>query len=137
AVVRSLADNPQLQEQVTRMDDIVNYQLKRAAMSGGSGLGSAPVEVAPVVISIRDTLQKVYAEKSISFHLNIDPVARFSGDKGDLMEIVGNLLDNACKWCRSRISVVARSLPESGKRRAGLVLIVEDDGPGIASEQRA
>jgi two-component system, OmpR family, sensor histidine kinase PhoQ len=136
AVIRSLADNPQLQEQITRMDDIVSYQLKRAAMSGGTGLGTAPIEVASVIEALRETLQKVYAEKRVNIELQIDSTSRFIGDRGDLMEIVGNVLDNACKWCRSRVRVTAQPLGQRSMRRAGLLLIVEDDGPGIASDQR-
>lgn len=136
AVVRSLADTPQLQEQVTRMDEIVSYQLKRAAMSGGTGLGSAPVEVKEVVHALRDTLLKVYAGKGIEIRADIDARARYIGDRGDLMEIVGNLLDNACKFCRKQVSVSAQPLVTPGTRREGVVLVVEDDGPGIAPEQR-
>jgi len=136
AVVRSLATSAQLQEQVTRMDDIVSYQLKRAAISGGTGLGTAPVEVAGVVEALRETLQKVYADKKVAIELEVDPAARFVGDRGDLLEIVGNVFENACKWCRTRVKLTAQPLVEPGVRRAGLLLVVEDDGPGIAPEQR-
>lgn len=136
AVVRSLANTPQLQEQVTRMDDIVSYQLKRAAMSGGTGLGSAPIEVKPVLDALRSTLLKVYADKQLDIQLEIDAAARFIGDQGDLMEISGNLLDNACKWCRSKVKFTCTPLTTPGSRREGLIIVVEDDGPGIAPEQR-
>lgn len=136
AVVRSLASNPQLQEQITRMDEIVSYQLKRAAMSGGTGLGTAPIEVADVIEALRDTLRKVYYEKKIDMRLRIDSSARYVGDRGDLLEIAGNIFENACKWCRSTVQVTAQPLNESGRRRAGLLLVVEDDGPGIAPTER-
>jgi len=136
AVVRSLATTPQLQEQVTRMDEIVGYQLKRAAMSGGTGLGSAPIEVAGVFESLRVTLQKVYADKHIDIKLQVEPTARYVGDQGDLLEITGNILDNACKWCRTQVMLTASPLVTPGTRREGLILIIEDDGPGIAVEKR-
>lgn len=136
AVARSLADSPQLQEQISRMDDIVKYQLKRASMSGGSGLGSAPIEVKAVIEALRDTLLKVYADKKLTLHTNVDPSARFIGDKGDLMEIAGNLLDNACKWCTSKVMLTAAPLVVPSSRREGLILVVEDDGPGIAEAKR-
>jgi len=136
AVARSLATTPQLQEQITRMDEIVGYQLKRAAMSGGTGLGSAPIEVRGVVEVLRATLQKVYADKRVDIQLHVDPAARYVGDQGDLMEIAGNLLDNACKWCRTHVKMTASPLVSASSRREGLLLIVEDDGPGIALEQR-
>jgi two-component system sensor histidine kinase PhoQ len=137
AVLRSSATTPQLQEQVTRMDEIVSYQLKRAAMSGGTGLGSAPIEVKSVIEALRDALLKVYADKGVAIRCDVDPHARFIGDRGDLMEIAGNLLDNACKFCRKQVSIVAKPLVTPRTRREGLLLIVEDDGAGIAAEQRA
>jgi two-component system sensor histidine kinase PhoQ len=136
AVARSLADSPQLQEQISRMDDIVRYQLKRASMSGGTGLGSAPIEVSGVLTALRETLLKVYADKHLSLQVEADTAARFIGDDGDLMEIAGNLLDNACKWCKSQVKVTAKPLASPGSRREGLLLSVEDDGPGISPEQR-
>ncbi|MDX1653835.1 MAG: ATP-binding protein [Candidatus Competibacteraceae bacterium] len=68
--------------------------------------------------------------------LKADDQARFFGDEGDLMEILGNLADNACKWARSRVVVIARYRPDP-PGRGELTLIVEDDGPGIAEQQRA
>jgi two-component system sensor histidine kinase PhoQ len=136
AVVRSLAESPQLQEQITRMDDIVNYQLKRAAMSGGTGLGSAPIEVKGVIDALRSTLLKVYADKQLDLQVDVDPAARFIGDQGDLMEIAGNLLDNACKFCRKQVRFAAQPLISPGTRREGLLIVVEDDGPGITLDQR-
>jgi two-component system sensor histidine kinase PhoQ len=136
AVARALATTPQLQEQITRMDEIVGYQLKRAAMSGGTGLGSAPIEVAGVFESLRVTLQKVYADKPIDIKLQVDANARYIGDQGDLLEITGNILDNACKWCRTQVLLSAAPLVTPGTRREGLILIIEDDGPGIAVGKR-
>jgi two-component system, OmpR family, sensor histidine kinase PhoQ len=136
AVARSLATTTQLQEQITRMDEIVGYQLKRAAMSGGTGLGSAPIEVSGVIEALHATLQKVYADKRVDMQLRIDPASRYSGDQGDLLEIAGNLLDNAYKWCRTQVRVTAVPLVTPGIRREGLLLSVEDDGPGIAIDQR-
>jgi two-component system sensor histidine kinase PhoQ len=118
------------------MDDIVRYQLKRASMSGGTGLGSAPIEVSGELAALRETLLKVYADKHLSLQVEADTEARFIGDDGDLMEIAGNLLDNACKWCKSQVKVTAKPLASPGSRREGLLLSVEDDGPGISPEQR-
>ena len=56
---------------------------------------------------------------------------KFFGDRGDLTEMAGNLMDNACKWSRSRVRVSAGSVNRPNARRKGLELRVEDDGPGI------
>jgi two-component system sensor histidine kinase PhoQ len=145
AVMRNLLASPQatslpvarqLDEQVGRMDDIVKYQLKRAAASGGTGLGNAPVDVRENLEALRGALLKVYVERGIECELAVDTGCMFIGDREDLTEIAGNLLDNAFKWARSRIRMTARRLTAPGARREGLALCVEDDGPGIPPKQR-
>jgi two-component system sensor histidine kinase PhoQ len=125
-----------LSPQVERMNEIVGYQLQRAAAwGGGATLGRAPIEVARVIRSIEEALQKVYAEKKVIFTGEVAAGARFYGEEGDLMELAGNLLDNAFKWCRGRVTLRAGPLTSAGQRRAGLVLVVEDDGRGIDEAQ--
>jgi two-component system sensor histidine kinase PhoQ len=117
------------------MSGIIEHQLKRAA-SGGALLGQAPVEVAPLVADLRSALLKVYANKDLSVELNIAAAVHFLGDRGDLTELLGNLMDNACKWCRGRVRVSAAldAAADAGQR---LLLAVEDDGPGISAADRA
>jgi len=122
--------------EIDRMTGIIEHQLKRAAASGGALLGQAPVEVAQVAAELRSTLLKVYAGKDLSLELAIAPATLFVGDRGDLTELMGNLLDNACKWCRSRVRLTAGS-DESAGPRERLTLIVEDDGAGISAADRA
>ena len=125
-------DAQALRPQVERMNDIVGYQLQRAAAwGGGVTLGRAPIDVARVVRAVADALQKVYADKRVQYTERVETGARFFGEEGDLMELAGNLLDNAFKWCRTRVAVGAAPLASAGQRRAGLLLVVEDDGPGI------
>jgi two-component system, OmpR family, sensor histidine kinase PhoQ len=122
--------------EIDRMTGIIEHQLKRAAASGGALLGQAPVEVAQVAAELRSTLLKVYAGKDLSLELAVAPAALFVGDRGDLTELIGNLLDNACKWCRSRVRLTASS-DESAGPRERLNLVIEDDGPGISADDRA
>lgn len=126
----------QLDEQVGRMDELVKYQLKRAAVSGGTGLGSAPVNVRENLESLRAALLKVYAERGIECELAVEEGCVFFGDREDLTEIAGNLLDNAFKWTRTKVRLRAQRVSAPHARRDGLTLIVEDDGPGIPEEQR-
>jgi two-component system sensor histidine kinase PhoQ len=114
-----------LQEQVDRMDRIVGYHLQRAAASGRGGL-VAPQPVRPAVERMIKALSKVYADKQIDTRIEVDPALRFRGDEADLLEMLGNVLDNACKWCSTQVRVSATL---NGTR---LSLSVEDDGPGIA-----
>ena len=122
--------------EIDRMSDIIEHQLKRAAASGGALLGQAPVEVAQVAAELRGALLKVYADKDLVIELAVAPTAQFVGDRGDLMELLGNLLDNACKWCRSRVRLSAAADAAAGPRER-LSLVIEDDGPGISAEDRA
>lgn len=141
AVLQSSAENPQdpeelqavVKEQVERMNQLTGYQLQRAATSGWSVL-AAPVDVRAISQKVLGGLRKVYAEKAVVAELLEGEVAEFHGDEGDLMEIVGNLVDNAFKWCghRVRIRAESRTTPKSGE--ADLFILVEDDGPGVAPD---
>ena len=122
--------------EIDRMSGIIEHQLKRAAASGGALLGQAPVEVAQVAGELRATLLRVYADKDLVIELITAPGAQFIGDRGDLTELLGNLLDNACKWCRGRVRLTATVDASAGPRER-LNLVVEDDGPGISTEDRA
>ncbi len=119
---------PTVLEQVGRMEEIVAYQLSRAATSGHQTF-ALPLPLEPYAEEIVRSLEKVYATKGVLCEFDIDRAARFHGDQGDLMELLGNLLENAFKWADHRVVLSARPLP--GAKRAGLELCVEDDGPGI------
>ena len=136
ASLSSSAPAGPVEAEIDRMTGIIEHQLKRAAASGGALLGQAPVEVAQVAAELRSTLLKVYAGKDLSLELAVAPATLFVGDRGDLTELIGNLLDNACKWCRSRVRLTASS-DESAGARERLNLVIEDDGPGISADDRA
>jgi len=121
------------QEQLQNMNEIVEYQLHRAAAAGRTAL-SAPLPVAPVARKIITALEKVYAAKSLQMETAIAPDAMFRGDEGDLLEILGNIADNAFKWAHSRIRVEIQNQPE-GQPGLRLILRIEDDGPGIPDDQ--
>jgi two-component system sensor histidine kinase PhoQ len=120
--------------QVQRMSEIVSYQLSRAARSGHA-LFAAPVDVEPRAEEIVGSLEKVYAGRGVLCEFDIDPAARFYGELGDLQELLGNLLENAFKWARKRAMLTVRMEQAAGTRRPGLLLHVEDDGPGIPAEK--
>jgi two-component system, OmpR family, sensor histidine kinase PhoQ len=133
---RELLLSKQLDEQVGRMDDIVKYQLKRAAASGGTGLGTAPIDVRSALEALRAALLKVYVDRNIDCELLVAPLCLFTGDREDLTEVAGNLLDNAFKWSRGKVRLTADRITDPTARRDGLRLVVEDDGPGIPVDER-
>lgn len=120
--------------QARRMEDIVAYQLSRAATSGHQTY-SAPIPVDASAEEVVRSLEKVYAIKGILCEFDLEPGATFQGEAGDLMELLGNLLENAFKWARRKVLLTIQHCPVPGSRRAGLCIVVEDDGPGIADDQ--
>lgn len=135
AVLRGLGgstgeQSPMLHEQIDRMDHIVQYQLQRAATAGRSAL-AAPLPLRPTVERLLATLQKVYRDRGVTVELALEEAVAFRGDEGDLMELLGNLLDNAFKWSAGTIRITAQSNADR------LELAVEDDGPGIDATQAA
>lgn len=141
AVIRSELDSDHeppevrktVEDQVARMNEIVAYQLSRAATSGHQTF-AAPLPIAPCAEEIVLSLEKVYASKSVLCEFDIDPSACFYGEQGDLMELLGNLLENAFKWANRRVLLTVRTMTIAPQRRAATLITVEDDGPGIAPE---
>ena len=133
AVLRSALAEPahlpaNVAQQVSRMDDIVQYQLGRA-IAGGAARFAPPLVLMPIVERIRDALAKVYAEKGLGFNVDCPTDLRWRIDEGDLFEMLGNLMDNAAKWARSRVEV--RVWREAGR----LCICIEDDGPGFSDTE--
>ena len=125
----SLRDEVRAQTQ--RMDEIVSYQLSRAARSGHA-LFSAPLEIEPRALEIVQSLEKVYKNKGVICEFDIDEDARFYGELGDLQELLGNLLENAFKWANSKVLLTVKAESTPTNRRPGVTMSVADDGPGIA-----
>jgi two-component system sensor histidine kinase PhoQ len=122
--------------QLRRMNDLVGYQLGRAA-SGGHKLFAAPVLIEPHAEQIVRGLEKIYASKRVICEFEIDAEARFHGEPGDLQELLGNLLENAFKWARSRVLLTVKPGATAPNRRPGLEMVVDDDGPGIPEDRIA
>jgi two-component system sensor histidine kinase PhoQ len=135
AVLRSAdpeqADFRHLQdEQLARMEEVIGWHLQRAA--GGSHRLLQRTAVAPVLQRLRETLCKVYADRALVIDIDCPDDARFRGDERDLMELLGNLMDNACKYARQRLCVAVGG----GSQGEPLRILVEDDGEGISPELR-
>jgi two-component system sensor histidine kinase PhoQ len=120
--------------QVQRMNDIVGYQLSRAARSGHV-LFAAPLKIEGTAEEIVLGLEKIYASKGVLAEFDIEPAARFHGEVGDLQELLGNLLENAFKWAKRKVALQVSVLPAPAGKRSGVVFAVEDDGPGIPEDQ--
>ncbi|MGD8429765.1 MAG: sensor histidine kinase, partial [Ectothiorhodospiraceae bacterium] len=115
-----------LRRHVDRARGIVDAQLRRARIAGGAPGGSTLL--APQVDDVLDTLRRIHAERQVAVDADVAPDLRFAGDREDVVELLGILLDNAFRWAATRVRVTARP---TGEGR--LELVVEDDGPGAAS----
>lgn len=115
-------------EQVSIINSIIGHQLKRAQTAAGASwhLG---IKVKSVSDKLIRTLHKIYREPQISISQHIDPQAIFKGDEADLTEILGNVLDNACKAAKSQVALTVTA------NKKVLIITVEDDGKGISPEQ--
>lgn len=131
AVVQS-QDNisPNAAEQLQRINLIIEHQLKRAQSAGQSSwhLG---IQVKSVVDKLTKTLAKIYQERELTFIIDVDENAIFKGDEADLMEMLGNILDNACKAAKNKVAI---KVVNSQKL---LTIIIADDGDGIDESQQA
>ncbi len=125
-------ETTQLREQISRMTEIVDYQLKRAASAGRNTLGAHQTPLRPIIEKTLASLDKVYAEKRIKSYIDCQVNLKFPGDKDDLYEIVGNTTDNAYKWANTVVYISCK-LYETNKK-IWLTIVVEDDGPGFSLE---
>lgn len=124
-----------LAELVRRQTDAmianVNHYLKRAQAAAQAQVLGARTEVREPVEGIARMLERLNRDKGLAIEVNIDPKAVFRGERGDFDELVGNLLENAAKWCKSRVNVTVT------RNDDGMEVIVDDDGPGLPQEHRA
>jgi signal transduction histidine kinase len=121
-----------LYQQVERMQRQIDYHLARARATASSR--SAPglrCAVLPSVEGLVRTMRRLYAERELTIVAEVSPTHEIRGRREDVDEMLGNLLDNACKWARSRVAI-SSSLEDDR-----LVLAVDDDGPGLDPSMRA
>jgi signal transduction histidine kinase len=124
----ALAD--QVKRQVFTMRRQVDHYLTRARAAGNvSALGNRTA-VAPVLTDLTRVLSRIHEARGIEIEMECPPNLYFRGERQDLEEMAGNLIDNACKWARRLVTVTAR------RDGATLVLDIADDGPGLTAEER-
>ena len=116
-------------EQSQRMDQIVRYQLQRAVISQQI-TGVVRIPLLEHVNQVKQALDKVYQAKAVRCEILVDESIRFQGDQGDLMELLGNLIDNAYKYGAGEVRISASETPEA------LTIVVEDNGGGIPEAQQ-
>ncbi|GGK39176.1 ATP-binding protein [Salinarimonas ramus] len=126
---------PTVEAEAETMRRQIAYYLDRARAAAQVGTLGTVTPVAPVAASLMRAFAKIHAGKRLDLALEAPEEARFRGEKQDLEEMLGNLLDNAAKWATSR--VVLRAQASGDPDRPRLLLVVEDDGPGVPADRRA
>jgi signal transduction histidine kinase len=121
-----------VKEQAGIMRDQVARHLERARLAARVAVVGGVTDIVPVVQALARTLEKTHHGKSLAMELDLPNEARFRGEKQDLEEMVGNLVDNACKWASSRVSIEVLLEPAGANAR----IVVDDDGPGLTPAQR-
>jgi signal transduction histidine kinase len=122
-------------EQAEEMRHQIDHHLDRARVSAGIAVVGAVTETRPVVEALARAMDKVHAGRNIRIEIAADDTS-FRGERQDLEEMVGNLLDNACKWAVNRVSVTVMSDRQKSNAPVVLRIVVDDDGPGLSTKQR-
>lgn len=124
-----------VREQAAVMRDQVSFYLDRARAAARAGAIGATTEVGPALEALARTFRKIHRDREITFP-EASPELRFLGERQDFDDLVGNLLDNACKWANSRVEL-SLAVEAAAAGRSRLVVAIDDDGPGLAPDMRA
>jgi len=124
-------------EQADIMRDQVARHLERARLAARLTVVGSVTDVAPVVTALARTMEKIHRDKNVAIEVHADDEARFRGERPDLEEMIGNLVDNACKWASSRVMIeVVRERPDPAGADQVVRLVVDDDGRGLSPSER-
>jgi signal transduction histidine kinase len=114
-----------IRNETAMMHDQINRHLSKARAAGSRGVLGARADLGETTLALKRTLERIHDDKALDIELHGAEGLSFQGERQDLDEMLGNLMDNACKWAKSRVRV-------QGRQEGGwLLLSVEDDGPGI------
>jgi signal transduction histidine kinase len=124
-------------EQADIMRDQVARHLERARLAARLTVIGSVTDVSAVVTALARTMEKIHREKDIAIEVHADAKARFRGERPDLEEMIGNLVDNACKWASSRVTIeVVTERPDPASASEIVRIVVDDDGRGLSPSER-
>lgn len=129
-----LADK--VREQSAIMRDQVQYYLDRARAAARAATIGNIAEVEPVLTSFIRAFEKIYHDRHLTFTKTLATSLRFRGEKQDLEEMIGNLVDNAGKWAQSRVDITVEGIEGAELGTHRLIVLVDDDGPGLPEDKR-
>ncbi len=121
-----------VQRQAETMRTQVDHHLRRARTAARAQGSRDRTAIAPAFEELARTLERIFEEKRVMVDWTAEEDLAFQGERQDLLEIAGNIMENACKWCRRGVFASAEPLGE-----ALFALVIEDDGPGLPPDRRA
>lgn len=119
-------------EQAEIMRTQITHYLDRARVAARSGVIGDVTVIPPVLEALKRALDRIHGERGIELEVHVGPDLKFQGEKQDFEEMVGNLMDNACKWAKAHVAVAAERASAEGR----FTVIVDDDGPGLTKAER-
>ena len=122
-------------EAVGVMRKQIDHHLQRARIAAAVSVVGTVTEIAPVIEGLVRAMEKIHAVKRLKITVQVDPALRFRGEKQDIEEMTGNLIDNACKWAISEVMIRTEAFHLDGAMFARIT--IDDDGPGLSPEKRA
>jgi signal transduction histidine kinase len=123
-------------EQTEIMRDQVARQLERARLAARFTVVGTLIDVPPVATALARTMEKLHRERDIAIAVDAPEHAYFRGEAQDLEQMIGNLVDNACKWARSRVAVEVVTEQPTGDDKPRVRIMIDDDGPGLSPAER-
>ena len=133
ALVEVAIDKGLVKDQIDRMQDTVSRQLARVVVAAPVML-SAQIDVAQAARKLVRTLEVAFPKVDLLLEFHTHPKLRI--DEGDLLEILGNIIENACKYSKYSVCISVDQVPAAQANEAGIVITIEDDGPGIPNAMR-
>lgn len=122
---------PIMLDQISRISQQIGYYLHRASINSGQTVLTREIHSVPALLdSLTVALNKVYQRKGVVITLDISPEVTFMGEKNDFMEVMGNVLENACKYCLEFVEITSLHSDKF------LTIVIDDDGPGIPESKR-
>ena len=124
-------------EQAAIMRDQVARHLERARLAARFSAIGTLTDVEPVVTALARTMEKIHRDRTVAIEVGMTEPARFRGERADLEEMIGNLVDNACKWASSKVTIeITRERPEPASEHQVVRIVVDDDGRGLSPAER-
>jgi signal transduction histidine kinase len=133
--------SPDLPEKVREQADVmrrqVTFYLDRARAAARARTVGVATEARPVLEGLTRTFEKLYAERGLTFAVDVEEGLKFRGEPQDLTDMIGNLLDNAGKWARDKVAIRGCREARAKDASAFLAAVIDDDGPGLDPGARA